>query len=93
MTANRRHVWRRETEYGRSGLDQLAPVDSRPLDRFDALICRIFHRDRWQAAIDRYFGHGLAVDFTCAFCGRSWYWYDYEYLERYLARREREATL
>jgi len=88
----RRQVWRRENEYGVRGLDQLTPIDERPLDRFDALICRIFHRDRWRAGIDRYYGHGLAVDFTCTFCNRSRYWYDYEHLERYRARRAQEAA-
>jgi hypothetical protein len=88
----RRQVWRRENVYGVRGLDQLAPVDERPLDGFDALVCRVFHRARWQAGIDRYFGHGLAVDFTCSLCDRSWYWYDYEHLWRYRARREREAA-
>jgi len=88
----RRQVWRRENEYGVRGLDQLAPVDERLLDRLDALVCRILHRARWQAGIDRYFGHGLSVDFTCTFCGRSWSEYDYEHLWRYRARREREAA-
>jgi hypothetical protein len=60
----RRQVWRRGNEYGVRGLDQLAPVDERLLDRFDALVCRILHRDRWEAGIDRYYGHGLSVDFT-----------------------------
>lgn len=88
----RRQVWRRENEYGVRGLDQLAPVDERPLDRFDALLCRIFHRNRWQTEIDRYHGNGLSMDFTCAFCGRSWHWYDFEHLERYRARRAQEAA-
>ncbi len=88
----RRSIWRRETEYGVSGLDQLPPVDERPLDCFDALVCRILHRDRWQAGIDRYYGHGLSVDFTCTFCARSWSEYDYEHLERWRAPREWEAA-
>jgi hypothetical protein len=87
----RRQIWRRENEYGYSGLDQLAPVDVRLLDRFDALICRVFHRDRWLDGIDAYHGNGISMDFTCAFCGRSWYTYDFEHPERYRARRQQEA--
>jgi hypothetical protein len=37
--------WRRETEYGVSGLDQLGPVYERLLDRVDALLCRVRIRD------------------------------------------------
>jgi hypothetical protein len=82
-----RQIWSRENEGGVSGLDQLAPVDERPLDRFDGLVCRIFHRDRWQGGIDAYHGNGISVDFTCTFCGRSWYSYSYERPERYRARK------
>jgi hypothetical protein len=69
----RRRVWRRETEKGVEGLDQIAPFEHRPADRISGMICRVFHqRNHWQAAIN---ANGFATTFTCALCGRSWYSY------------------
>ena len=69
----RRRVWRRETEKGVEGLDQIAPFEHRPADRISGMICRVFHqRNHWRAAIN---ANGFATTFTCALCDRSWYSY------------------
>src|SRR6266436_1551977 len=40
----RRRVWRRETEKGVEGLDQIAPFEHRPADRISGMICQLDHR-------------------------------------------------
>src|SRR5260370_31651634 len=68
----RRRVWRRETEKGVEGLDQIAPFEHRPADRISGMICRVFD----PAGRPRSFcGRGLIGDpldrrtFVCALTG------------------------